>query len=330
MGKTVYIHDRHTGAIGFIFKDPDTKAVFTGVEVHSEDESPELEALESRTGLRFFRPGQSPSLPLYGVPEIYVFAVDVQGGYYASTDLPFKDCAVYRIDQDYVPRLAAPSFNQWLEGTEQPSGEFIPPADSSVPFRVFPSRDAAAQEFQILDTWELIRQKREPRFQVWPMESPADREGKAYVHYTAWQETYTGLMDPRILEKQSLDSCRRIAEKYPENTLVLLDREHDDRVAGFACYLPEAREFVSVPNAGEVCALYLLQEYQGLGLGKLLLESCLACINRSEVALFVLKGNEKAIGFYEHMGFRFTGRHQTEKPNGCDEFVELEMVMERG
>ena len=72
MGETVYIHDRHTGAIGFIFKDPDTKAVFTGVEVHSEDESPELEALESRTGLRFFRPGQSPSLPLYGVPEIYV------------------------------------------------------------------------------------------------------------------------------------------------------------------------------------------------------------------------------------------------------------------
>lgn len=329
MEKTVYIHDRHDGAIGFIFKEPDTKAVFTGVEIHSESDSPELEALEASTGLRFFRPGKSPDVPLYGVPEIYVFAMDAQGGYYASNDLPYRNCPVYRIDHDYVPRLAAPSFNQWMEGLGQPPGEVCHSADYSIPFRVFPSREAAAQEFQILDTWELLRQDREPRFQVWPMESPADREGKALVHYTAWRETYTGLMDPRILEKQSLDACRRIAENYPENTLVLLDREQGDRVAGFACYIPAARERSSIPNAGEVCALYILREYQGLGLGKLLLERCLTYLYRPKVVLFVLKGNDKAIGFYEHMGFQFTGRQLAEHPGGIGELIELEMVLNR-
>ena len=326
MGEIIYIHDRHDGAIGFIFEDSDTKAVFTGVEIHTESDSPELAALEDRTGLRFFRPGEGPDLPLYGVPEFYVFARDAQGCYYASTDLPYKNCPVYRIDGDMVPCLAAASFEEWLETasrTDLPSG-----GESPVPFRVFPSREAAAREFHILDIWEVLRRSREPRFQVWPMESPADRDGKAYVHYTSWLETYTGLVDPRILEKQSLDACRHIAENYPVNTLVLLDREQQDRVAGFACYLPAAREFVSVPDAGEVCALYLLQEYQGLGLGKLLLESCLAHLHRSRVVLFVLKSNEKAIGFYQHMGFSMTGHQLTDRINGV-EITELEMVLDR-
>ena len=156
----------------------------------------------------------------------------------------------------------------------------------------------------------------------------ADIAGKGYVHYQSWRETYTGLMDERILASHSLERCQETARRRPENTLVVLDRENGDRVAGFACFLPEAREFASVPDASEIVAFYLLAEYQGLGLGRRLMEACLERLSRPRTVLFVLKGNEKAIGFYEHMGFRLIGREYVSKTR-AGELTELEMVLER-
>ena len=323
MGETFYIHDNHRFS-GIIFHSPDTAAVYTGLEVHTEEDCPQLEEVEHRCRVKFFRPGETPDLPLYGVPELYAFAWDGQGGCYVSTGLPSDGKPVYYIGPDYHPRFAAPSVNAFLTGTnlrDEPSLE-------SVPFQIFPSRQAAERVFPIQDAWTVLRQHREPRFQVWPMESPQDRDGKAFVHYTSWMETYTGLMDPRILASHSLEKCQSIAEQYPENTLVLLDREQNDRVAGFACYNRRARDFISVSKASEICALYLLREYQGRGLGKLLMERCLDCLPRSRVALLVLKGNERAIGFYAHMGFRPTGEERTEKVFD-GELTELEMVLDR-
>ena len=156
----------------------------------------------------------------------------------------------------------------------------------------------------------------------------ADMDGKGYVHYQSWLETYTGLMEEPILAAHSLERCQETARKWPENTLVVLDRERGERVAGFACFLPEAREFVTVPGASEVTAVYLLAEYQCQGLGRRLMEACLERLPRPGVVLFVLKGNEKAIGFYEHMGFRMTGSGYVSKTRH-GELTELEMVLER-
>jgi len=97
---------------------------------------------------------------------------------------------------------------------------------------------------------------------------------------------------------------------------------------GFARYEPRAREFVSTPDASEIGALYLLEAYQGRGLGRLLVEACLTRLRRPKVALYVLEGNEKAIGFYEHMGFHMTGHRMTVQMDG-GEMDELEMVLDR-
>ena len=48
----------------------------------------------------------------------------------------------------------------------------------------------AEREFAIQDVWTVLRQKKEPRFQVHAMMSPADREGRALVHFAAWREAY--------------------------------------------------------------------------------------------------------------------------------------------
>jgi ribosomal protein S18 acetylase RimI-like enzyme len=176
---------------------------------------------------------------------------------------------------------------------------------------------------------ENIQLQEDPRFQVHPMMSPADREGRAFVHYTAWKETYTGLMPEGILAAHTLERCRERAEKScPDSSFVVLDRENGDRVAGFATVYPRARDFVSVPDADEIRALYVLREYQGLGLGRMLMEHCLACLHRPRVALFVLEGNERAIGFYKHMGFRLTGQVVEQQIAGAA-ITELEMVLER-
>lgn len=323
MGTTFYIHNNHRFS-GIIFDGPGATAVYTGLDIHTEEDCPQLEEAERRCRVKFFRPGQTPDLPLYGVPELYAFAADGLGGYYVSTGLPSDGKPVYYIDTDCLPRFAAPSVDAFLRGTNLKDGS----SAESIPFRVFPSREAAEREFPIQDSWTVLRQNQKPRFQVWPMESPRDREGKALVHYTSWIETYTGLMPPQILANRSLEKCRAIAERFPENTFVLIDREQDDRAAGFACYLQSARDFISVPDAAEVSALYVLREYQGLGLGRQLMEHCLAWLHRPNVALMVLKGNEQAIGFYEHMGFRLTGKERTEHISGS-EITELEMVLER-
>ena len=194
--------------------------------------------------MTFFLDGQIPEVPLYAVPYLEVFASDGTGGWFAATS-EGGDGPLYHIDRNrsvclvsgcyrkfYNEMLSDPDWRQkrlpggpWprlpedLEGRKKlaaelgapvsPSGEAAAPGPLP---QVFVSREAAEREFPILDIWTVLRQKREPRFQVHPMMSPADRAGKALVHYTAWQETYTGLLDPRILAWNTPERCREMAE----------------------------------------------------------------------------------------------------------------------
>lgn len=359
MSNTIYI-DKNTmpGALGLLFRQ-NVQIVYTGLEVQSEKDDPILSEISRLCGLDFFPEGREPEVPLYGVPYLWVFASDGRGGWLTGMK-DSKDSPVYHIGPERSVRLVADHFaallhlmvsdpdwrqkhlpgGPWPRLPEDKAGRRklseslclpCPASDTSpgAPPTVFSSREEAEKVFPIEDVWTVLRQKKEPRFQVHPMMSPADREGRAFVHYTAWQETYTGLMPESILAAHTLEHCRRIAEKGdPDHNFVVLDRKKGDRVAGLASISHRARNFVSVPDAREIAALYVLREYQGLGLGKMLMEHCLARLQWPRVALFVLEGNEKAIGFYEHMGFRLTGHvHREETKSGI--LTELEMVLER-
>ena len=157
------------------------------------------------------------------------------------------------------------------------------------------------------------------------METEAEIAGKAFVHYTAWLETYPDLMPREYLERRSLEKCEALTRAFPENTLVALA---DGRVVGFLGYCPEARDFVTLHPASEITGLYVLGAQQGKGVGAALLDRALELLPEKRVALFVLRGNENAIGFYRHKGFRFTGASLTQTVPG-GELTELEMVLER-
>ena len=356
MSETIYVDKPSmNGAFGVFFAR-DIKIVLTGLKVSAETDEAVVAEVSRLCGMDFFLQGQEPEISLYCVPYLEIFASDGQGGWFAVTE-SLRDGSIYYIDRDRTPHLVAersrllhsmisdPDWRQkylpggpWPRLPEDPEGREklaelfklpVSPLEKictpgALP-RIFASREEAEKEFPVQNHWTILRQEKTPRFQVHQMMSPEDREGRALVHYQAWQETYPGLMPESVLAAHTLDRCRKISKKgSPDTNFVLLDRENVDHVVGFATISYRARDFVSVPEAGEVIALYVLKEYQGFGFGKLLLEHCLARLPRPKVALFVLKGNDKAVGFYEHMGFRLTGHAITQ--NGM---TELEMVLER-
>ena len=360
MGETIYVDKPSMGAALGVFFARNIQIVFTGLDVSTERDEAAAAEVSRLCGMDFFLQEQEPEISLYCVPYLEIFASDGQGGWFAVAET-LRDGPVYYIDRDRTPHLTTgrsrlfyymvsdPDWRRkylpggpWPRLPEDPAGRkklaeilnlpALPPEEIYMPDalpRVFSSREEAEKEFPIQNHWTILRHKKTPRFQVHQMMSPEDREGRALVHCTAWRETYAGLMDPRILETHTLERCRKIAaDSRSDDNFVVLDRENGDRVAGFVCFSRRARQAVSVPDAGELVALYVLEEYQGLGLGKMLLNSALAWIHRPRVALFVLKGNEKAIRFYEHMGFRFTGHSVDAELNG-GKMTELEMVLDR-
>ena len=156
-----------------------------------------------------------------------------------------------------------------------------------------------------------------------PMETGEEMDGKGYVHYKSWHETYEGLVDPGYLEGITLEKCIETARRWPDNILVAKDGE---RVVGFAAY--GAYRDGHLPEHGEIFAIYVLKEYQGRKVGYELMNTAfqrLACYQK--IAVWVLKGNERAIRFYERYGFRFDGTESEivlGRPN-----TELRMIAKR-
>ena len=141
------------------------------------------------------------------------------------------------------------------------------------------------------------------RYTVKPMESEAEIDGKGYVHYKSWHETYPGLIDAGYLEGVTLEKCRSMARRWPENIIVAKDGERVIGFVGCGVYRNE-----SLPGYGEVFSIYVLQKYQGQKVGYELMNAALERLsNYQKIAVWVLKGNDKAIRFYERYGFRFDG-----------------------
>lgn len=157
--------------------------------------------------------------------------------------------------------------------------------------------------------------------EIKPMESPAEIEGKAYVHWKSWQEAYAGLVDQAYLDRTTLENCTKTAYQWRNNILVAKDGE---KVIGFTGY--GTCQDDTLPEMGEVFSIYVLSEYYGKRVGYALMQAALQELSEySQVALWVLKGNTRAIRFYEKIGFRFTGAEQPITLG--QEMIELRMIL---
>ena len=137
------------------------------------------------------------------------------------------------------------------------------------------------------------------------METPEEIEGKSLVHWQTWREAYDNLLPAEYQETMTLDRCRFFSQKYPENTLIAMDGK---KVVGFISYGNFCDEAI---QAGEIIALYVLKDYYGKGVSEQLMHAAFVALDQfSEIYLWVLKDNKRAIAFYQKMGFTFDGQEQ--------------------
>lgn len=148
------------------------------------------------------------------------------------------------------------------------------------------------------------------------METEAEVRGKAFVHWSAWHETYPGLVKQSYLDQLTPEMCEEIAFRWRDNILVAKD---GDRVVGFVGYgEPDG-------SVGEVFALYVLPSCYRQGVGHRLMAAAKAqLIGCEQLRLWVLRENRRAIRFYQAEGFFPDG---AEKWNPLIETAEIRMTL---
>ena len=153
------------------------------------------------------------------------------------------------------------------------------------------------------------------------METDEEIKGKAFVHWKAWHEAYPDLVSQEYLDNLTYEKCESMAFSWRDNLIVAID---GNKVIGFVGYGNCGEES---PNAGEIFALYILSEYYGTGVGLKLMQADLKELSaHPEVHLWVLKGNKRAIRFYEKCGFVATGE---EKVSSKINAAEIKMKLTR-
>ncbi|QYJ03794.1 GNAT family N-acetyltransferase [Nocardioides panacisoli] len=149
---------------------------------------------------------------------------------------------------------------------------------------------------------------------------PADAAAMATLHVDAWEEAYADLMPAAVLAErrrnlaQRVDRWRTIIDSSPATTTVA---EHDGELVGFSSVGPGRSDDLDV--AEELWALYVRASWWGDGLGHRMLRDGLG---DRPAYLWVLRGNQRGIGFYQRQGFVLDGAAHDDPPFG----TELRMV----
>ena len=125
------------------------------------------------------------------------------------------------------------------------------------------------------------------RPRVVPLSSEEEVRAKAYVHYAGWKEAYQGLIDQEYLDARTLELSEGFALRaYREGYKTLLAKV-GSHVVGFADYGPCRDGDLS--DAGEVYAIYLLGSHHRQGIGTMLMDEALACLDQyPRVVVWVL------------------------------------------
>lgn len=133
----------------------------------------------------------------------------------------------------------------------------------------------------------------------------SDAPAIAHVHVETWQTAYTGIMPAEFLAGLSRDEKEAMWTKELadlESKTHIYVAEVGSMVVGFACGGP-LRESVADFD-GELYAIYVLKQCQGLGLGKQLFDAVahdLIARDFQSMLLWALQENS-ACHFYETMG----------------------------
>jgi len=132
----------------------------------------------------------------------------------------------------------------------------------------------------------------------------SDAKGIAKVHVDSWKTTYRNIIPNEFLEKLSYVQREKLWEHNlsKEGDYVVVAENDDGEIIGFAD--GGKRERNQVDHSGDLTSIYLLEEYQGKGIGKQLMKQLFLQFQKwgyNRVFVEVLEGN-KTCYFYEYYG----------------------------
>ena len=138
------------------------------------------------------------------------------------------------------------------------------------------------------------------------------------VQARSWQASYRGLVDDEYLDNLPLldwiESWRaHFFGAAGETSCVLAEAE--GRVVGFASVGAPGEPAGLQASTGELHTIYMDAAYQGLGLGRRLLDWALDNLRSrgyTSAVLWVLEGNQRGIRFYEAAGWTADGARATD------------------
>ena len=146
---------------------------------------------------------------------------------------------------------------------------------------------------------------------------PSDAKGIARVIVAAWRTAYRGLLPDETLDNLSIrDSARRWNERIAEPWGPIFVAEQEDGMVGIVACGSSQDEDVDRERVGEVYVIYVHPEHWRKGVGTALLGKALDRLRKDgfeEAILWVLRGNQQAIAFYEGAGFEADGASRVKR-----------------
>jgi GNAT superfamily N-acetyltransferase len=141
--------------------------------------------------------------------------------------------------------------------------------------------------------------------------TPDDAHALGVMHVASWRETYSGILPDKMLSSLSVEArasgwaqIMRDPTKVGSTVVYLAERE--GTIIGFgSCGAQRTESLKDKGYDGEVSAIYVLREFQKRGIGARLFGAMSLDLLRrgfGAAALWVLRDNPAARGFYEHSG----------------------------
>ncbi len=132
-----------------------------------------------------------------------------------------------------------------------------------------------------------------------------DAESITAVHDAAWRYAYDGIIPPKELARIVARRGPRWWDRAIRRGTAILVIEVGGKICGYATFGPNRAR--NLAQKGEIYEIYLMPEYQGIGLGTRLFLAArkeLARFGFDTVVVWALADNENACRFYRNAGGR--------------------------
>lgn len=136
-----------------------------------------------------------------------------------------------------------------------------------------------------------------------------DSRAIAQMHVDSWKTAYAGILPQEILARLSYEEREQrwhdiLSDPTERQFVFVADASDSGRIIGFACAGEE--QGGNAVYRGEISALYLLRDYQRLGIGRCLVSAAAAELLRRGIRTMLIRvlAASPSRHFYEVLGGR--------------------------